>query len=243
MQYLEKIKPSYVDLLMPLKKWKILDVKALKEASEYSGSFSGLYKIISKLEKNLLLDSFTNSWSNEKFVYLSPNGLKALGEKEGGLGLNRDTRFHDFLVSKVARFFAGYAFVKDVYLDFQVKDAFPLLERVPDCLLVGALKSPFKMAVEVELTQKSHERVGQIYRTYSDSKVVNQILYITDKQSIFDAYREHFNQKGGELIKEKFLFLLAKDLSKGRCDLKNEPVYFKGSMTSLNEIFGGAMQR
>ncbi|HAZ12961.1 MAG: hypothetical protein A2X86_09235 [Bdellovibrionales bacterium GWA2_49_15] len=242
MEYLEKIKPSYVDLLMPLKRWKILDVKALKEASEYSGSFSGFYKIVAKLEKNLLLDSFTNSWSNEKFVYLSPNGLKALGENERGLGINRDTRFHDSIVSKVARFFAGYSFVKDVYLDFQIKDAFPLLERVPDCLLVGALKSPFKMAIEVELTQKSQERVTQIYRTYSDSKVVNQILYITDKQSIFDAYKEYFNQ-GGELIKEKFLFLLTKDLSKGRCDLKNEPVYFRGSMTSLSKIFGNPMHR
>ena len=243
MQYLEKINPAYVDLLMPLKRWKILDVKALKEAAEYSGSFSGLYKIIAKLEKNLLLNSFTNSWSNEKFVYLSPTGLKALGENEGGLGINRETRFHDSIVSKVARFFARYSFVREVYLDFQVKDAFPLLERVPDCLLVGSLKSPFKMAIEVELTQKSQERLAQIYRTYSDSKVVNQILYITDKQSIFEDYKEYFNQKGGELIKEKFLFLLSKDLSKGRCDLKNEPVYFKGSMTTLSEIFGGAMQR
>lgn len=240
MHYLEKIKPSYFDLLIPLKKWKILNIKALKEEAEYNGSFSGLYKIITKLEKNLLIDSFVNAWSNEKYVYLMPQGIKALGEDEKSLTINRDQRLHDSLVSKAARELCNYSFIENVYLDYQTREAFPLLERVPDALVTGKLKGPFKMAIEVELTQKSQDRVKQILRTYSDSKVVNQVLYVTDKQTVFNAYTKYLNEKDSEIIKEKFLFLLNKDLVKNGPALQNAPVLFKGKMTDLKTIFESA---
>lgn len=223
---------------MPLKRWRILNIKDLKEEAEYSGSFSGFYKIISKLEKNLLIDSFINSWSNEKYVYLLPNGIKALGEEERVLRINRDLRFHDSIVSKVARHLGSYPFINEVYLDFQTREEFPLLERVPDCLVTGQLKNPFKMAIEVELTQKSRDRVKQIYRTYSDSKVVNQILYITDKMSIIDAYTRFLIELGDSIFKNKFLFLYSKDLAKGKLALESGPVFFNGQTTSLKNLFG-----
>ena len=64
MNYLEKIAPSYFDILNPLLKWRILSVRELKNQSDYRGSQSAFYKIISKLEKNNLIDSFMNSCSN-----------------------------------------------------------------------------------------------------------------------------------------------------------------------------------
>ena len=236
MDFLEKVNPNYLDLLLPLKKWKILNVQSLKTASEYQGTNSGFYKVISKLEKNLLIESFTNMWSSEKFVYLLPKGHHALGIKEGAPTINTDSRFHDAIVSSVARFFEKAHFTKEVYLDFQMKEHFPLLERTPDCLIEGEFKNKFRLAVEVELTQKSLDRLRQIFRTYSSSKVVNQILYITDKKSIFDAYTNFFQQQGGEIIKEKFMFMWATDLSKGKADLAGSPVLFKGKMSSLGEI-------
>ena len=237
MQYLEKIKPSYFDLLYPLRKWKILNVRALKEEAEYHGSFSGFYKIISKLEKNLLVDSFINSWSNEKFIYLLPDGIKALGENELSLNINRELRFHDSIVSKVARDFKSYPHIEEVYLDFQTRQEFPLLERIPDCLVTGNLRNPFSMAIEVELTQKSQDRVKKILKTYSDSKVVNQVLYITDKKTILEAYKKYLFELGSVVLKEKFLFLYTKDLAKGKADLLNSPVHFKNHVTSLSELF------
>jgi hypothetical protein len=238
MEYLEKIKPSYFDLLLPLKQWKILSLKALKEEAEYSGSASGFYKIISKLEKNKLLDSFVNSWSNEKFLYLLPDGIKALGGNERSLGLNRDLRFHDSIVSKVARTFRSYSFVKDVYLDFQARDQFPLLERVPDFIVTGRKEKQFTMAIEVELTQKSQDRVKHIFKTYSDSLVVNNILYIMDKKSMFSTYKNILNQQRGELCSDKFLLMLDKDLVKNGSCLELAPVYFKDQQTTLKNILG-----
>ncbi|OFZ52140.1 MAG: hypothetical protein A2381_19020 [Bdellovibrionales bacterium RIFOXYB1_FULL_37_110] len=239
LEYLEKIMPSYFDLLLPLKQWKILSLRELKEEAKYTGSFSGFYKIISKLEKNMLLDSFINSWSNEKFLYLLPDGIKALGGNEKSLHINRDLRFHDSLVSKVARMIKEFSFVKDVYMDFQAREVFPLLERVPDCVASGFLKKEFVMAIEVELTQKSQDRVKEIFKTYSASKVVNNVLYITDKKSIFNSYRMFLDELGGEICKEKFLLMFGEDLRKMKSDLKLAPIYFKDKLTNLSEVFKG----
>lgn len=237
MQYLEKINPSYFDLLMPLSKWKILNVKALKEESEHHGSFSGFYKIITKLEENRLIDSFINSWSNEKYIYLLPEGIKALGKNDMSLHVNREHRFHDAIVARVARIFNHYPHIENVYLDFQIRHRFPLLERVPDCLITGTLNKSFSMAIEVELTQKSKSRLKTIFNTYSDSKVVNQVLYITDKRSILITYQKYLRELGDHILKEKFLFLYAKDLVKGKTDLFKAPVYINEKQTTLNHLF------
>lgn len=237
MNYLEKISPSYFDILSPLRKWKILSIKSLKEEAGHIGTRSGFYKIVSKLEQNLLIDSFINAWSNEKFVYLGPKGLKALGIEKSALHINRDLRFHDSLVTKVARYFEKLSVINEVFLDFEVRESFPLLERVPDCLVTGQLHGPFHMAIEVELTQKSKERMREIFRTYSDSKVVNQVLYIMDKKSIRDAYLRILDELGSEINQNKFLFLYAPNLSKQKEELINESVIFKNQQTTLKELF------
>jgi Uma2 family endonuclease len=238
LHYLEKINPSYFDLLEPLRRWKILSIKGLKEEAEYAGSFSGLYKIISKLEKSRLVGSFVNSWSNEKYIYLLPDGIKALGANERSLNVNKELRFHDSIVTRVARKFSNYAFINETYLDIHTREVFPLLERVPDALVVGVLNAPITMAIEIELTQKSQDRVKQIFRTYSDSKVVNHILYISDKKRILDTYKKYLEELGGEVLEERFLFLYAKDLAKAKEVLELGPVYFKKRITTLRELFG-----
>ena len=241
MECLEKINPSYFDLLLPLSRWKILSLRDLKKEAEYGGSDSGFYKIISKLEKNLLIDCFYNQWSNEKFVYLSTQGAKALGENVGSLNINRDLRFHDSLVTKVARKFLSYPFVRDLYLDFQIKEAFPVVERTPDCLIHGEKKRPFTLALEVELTRKNQERVKQIFQTYGDSKVVNHVLYITDKKSIFNAYKKYLTQLGGEKLCKKILIMHAKNLARGTFVLERSPVFFNDKDTNLAEVFGPSL--
>lgn len=237
MNYLEKIAPSYLDLLGPLRRWKILDIEALKKASEYQGSASGFYKIISKLEKVALIDSFINSWSNQKFVYLLPDGVKALGENGKGLYINRETRFHDSLVSRVAQYFSSCPFTKQLHLDFEIEEKFPLLERLPDILIEGQHNRPFKMAVEVELTAKSGDRVRQILKSYSDSVAVNNVLYITDKKSILTNYMKHLIELGESISAGKFLFIWEKDLAKKNFNLALSPLFHMQKQTSLKELF------
>lgn len=237
MSYLEQVNPLYIEMLSPLRKWKILSLSDLKKDTEYSGTSSGFYKVVSKLEKAKLIGSFKNPWNNQKYLYLLPKGIEALGENKMSLGVNKDSRFHDSIVSIIGKKVLEIDIFKKLYLDFEIRGSFNLLERIPDLIVEGELKRPFNMALEVELTQKSKQRVVDIFRTYSNSLVVNQILYITDKQSILNSYTKYLNELGGEIAQEKFLFLMAKDLTKGKVDLLDDPLWFKNQQTSLRSIF------
>lgn len=187
MNYLEKVSPSTIEILMPLKDWRILSLADLKLLTGYSRSQSSFYKLISKLEKNNLIESFINSWTNEKFLYLLPDGESVVGS-EKLLPVNRDQRFHDSICTKVALNLNETQFFKEIYLDHNIPKHFPLMDKTPDILVCGANLKDFKIAIEIELTQKSKTRMEDIFKKYSDSKVVNNIIYITDKHHIFSAY-------------------------------------------------------
>lgn len=237
MNYLEKIAPSYFELLMPLRKWRILSVKDLKEQSGHNGSRSSFYKIITKLENNLLIDSFINSWSNEKFIYLMPNAIKVLGDEKKLLPVNRDQRFHDAIVTKIALNFKQYDFVKDIYLDQEIGRNFPLIEKNPDILVEGQLEKDFKLAVEIELTQKNKSRVQEIFRSYSKSIAVNNIIYITDKLGLYKTYLRYLNELKDEINVNKFIFIYEKDLNNKTFNLLNSNALYRGNETSLKQLF------
>lgn len=233
LNYLEKVAPSYFEILNPLLKWRILSVKELKNQSDYSGSQSAFYKIISKLEKNNLVDSFMNSWSNEKFLYLKPAALKALGQEKFLLPVNVDIRFHDAITTKVALFFQSCAFVKEIYLDQEIPKHFPIMEKTPDILIVGEKTKPFKLALEIELTQKNKTRVQDIFKRHGESKIINNIVYITDKKSIFNSYINYLNELSTASDCSKFIFIYEKDLNAKTFNLLNSRALYQGRETSL----------
>jgi hypothetical protein len=237
LNYLEKIAPSYFELLTPLKKWRILSVRDLKEQSGHNGSRSSFYKIITKLENYLLIDSFINSWSNEKFIYLMPNAIKVLGSENKLLPVNRDQRFHDAIVTRIALNFKEYHFVKDIYLDQEIGKIFPLIEKNPDILITGQLKKEFRLAVEVELTQKSKKRVVEIFRSYSQSIAVNNIIYITDKLSLYKTYLRYLDELKEEINTDKFIFIYKKDLNNKTFNIINSKILYQGHETSLKQLF------
>lgn len=236
MNYLEKIAPSYFEILTPLLKWRILSVRELKNQSEYSGSQSAFYKIISKLEKNNLIESFMNHWSNEKFLYLKPNALVALGEEKFLLPINKDIRFHDAIVTKVALYLKTYSFVKEIFLDQEISKQFPLMEKTPDILIQGETNIPFRLAFEIELTQKNKTRVQDILRRHSESKIVNNVVYITDKKSIFNSYLSHLQEMKTSINHSKFIFIYEKDLNAKTFNLLNSKALYGDKETSLREL-------
>lgn len=237
MNYLERIAPSYFELLMPLKKWRILSVKDLKEQSGHNGSKSSFYKIITKLEKNLLVDSFVNSWSNEKFIYLMPNAIKVLGDDKKLLPVNRDQRFHDAITTRIALSLKENDFIKDIYLDQEIGENFPFIERTPDILIEGQLEKSFRLAVEIELTQKNKTRVEEIFISYSKSIAVNNIIYITDKLGLFKTYLRYLSELRDEINTDKFIFIYEKELNNKTFNLINSKAIHSGNETSLKQLF------
>ena len=237
MSFMEKINPSYQELLLPLKEWKILNIRDFKQESDYQGSLPSFYKIVRKLEKYFLIDSFVDSWSNEKFCYLLPDGLKVLGIKNHLFKMNRDNRYHDSLVVKVCRQLRQHLNIESVYLDFKIKEKFPFLSHLPDAMVISDGENSFNLAVELELNQKNKGRIREIFVTYSESQYVNNVIFIFNKESVFRSYRKFFNAQRGELNDGKFLFLLCLDLNKKDCELGNARLIHRGREVSLSELF------
>lgn len=236
MIYLEHISPGYYYILLPLMTWRILSVGDLKRLSGHAGSQSSFYKIVTKLEKNKIVESFQNVWSNEKFIYLLPNGLKLLGDDRAILPVNLDQRFHDSIVTKVALNLSLIPKFSEIYLDHNIPKSFPLMEKTPDILVTGLHPQPFRIAVEIELTQKSKTRLIDIFKSYSASKVINNVIYITDKKSIFEGYSQLINEAGPGLNPARFIFILEKNLNLKVIELTKSKALFKGGETTLHEL-------
>ena len=174
-----------------------------------------------------------NPWSNEKFLYLKPDALKALGQEKALLPVNIDIRFHDAITTKVALFFKSYPFVKDIYLDQEIPKHFPIMEKTPDILIVGEKTKPFKLAIEIELTQKNKTRVLDIFKRHSESKIINNIVYITDKKNIFSSYENYLSELDSSIDCSKFIFVYEKDLNAKTFNLLNSRALYQGRETSL----------
>lgn len=236
MSYLEHILPGYFDFLLPLKTWRILSVSDLKRLSGHTGSQSAFYKIITKFEKNKIVESFQNVWSNEKFIYLLPHGLKLLGDERAILPINLDQRFHDAIVTKVALNLSIIPKFSEIYLDHNIPKSFPLMEKTPDILVTGTHPQPFRIAIEIELTQKSKTRLIEIFKSYSASKVINNVIYITDKKSIFEGYNQLINDSELGLNPARFIFIFEKSLNLKTINLTKSIALFKGGETTLHDL-------
>src|SRR5690606_32455350 len=127
MELLEKVSPSYMTILEPLLNWRILSINDLYDLTSYSKSKGAFYKSIQRFEKLRLIESFKNSWNNEKYVYLLKDGLNLLGTEKALLPVNRDLRFHDSITSKVGLIFNDISFIKAVLIDQNIQNIYPNL--------------------------------------------------------------------------------------------------------------------
>ena len=77
-----------------------------------------------------------------------------MGEDKYILPINLDQIFHDSIVTRVALQLKGVSRIEEVYLDSNIPKYFPVMENTPDILAVGATENSFKLAIEIELSQK-----------------------------------------------------------------------------------------
>ena len=110
------------------------------------------------------------------------------------------------------------------------------MEKTPDVLILGERIKPFKLAIEIELSQKNKTRVQDILKRHSESKIVNNIVYITDKKNIFTSYQGYLNELSGTIDSSKFIFIFERDLNTKTFSILNSKASYRGSETSLSEL-------
>ena len=104
----------------------------------------------------------------------------------------------------------------------------------------------FKVAIEIELTQKSSERVYEKFNQYKDSSYFDYVIYFFRDKSILEAYRRRLKELMMELkddnsrakLSGKILFLYSSQNHHYAPVLENSTMECFGKELSIEKFFG-----
>jgi len=230
--------PSHLQLIEPLVKWKILSLTFLNETSYLTREKnSNFYKTISKLESDGLLEGFIDPNSKEKYVYLTKMGNKTLGANQL-TPVNDVNMYHDSFVSELGYLFSNFPFSKKVVIEHEILQSNPMIGHRPDAYLEGHHKNDFRMALEIELTAKSKERIRELFNYYQKTNFFNNALFIFGHKGTFDTYVRTLEEMTSSFEKQKFLMMYSPNLYRRKYNIFQVNVYHDGKLTTLGKLFG-----
>jgi hypothetical protein len=239
MQMIEGEKLRYI---APLKKWRLLDLDKLKSEGRYHGGGRGFRKLITGLEKSGVIKTTRDNQTRRKFVFLTKSGELQLGSHGSSIGINVDNFDHDSRVSIIAHELLRFDSINEVILEHEIVGDKRIGERnphTPDAVIAGQRKgNKFKMAFELELTQKSSSRLKEKFRHYLDTTVYDYILYFFTSEGLLKSYKKFLNQEYGQAWKSKFMLAINTKLLCRDFKLENTLIEFNEKQASLGELFG-----
>jgi hypothetical protein len=240
----------YQEYLKPLVKWKILDTNSLQSLTKYKGSYVSFCKMMKNLQDHNLICWETIIHRRKRVIYLTREAQKAILPNDPYF-IDDRIIFHDAIVSNIVRSLLGKKYFHDCelpheYIGKNNWNYANILE--PDAILFGNNKGlSFKIAIEVELTQKSKDRITEKINTYIKSEFFDSVIYIFDKRNIFDSYInlvKEIQENSPSLvfkkgIGQKIFFLFKEDLLKFPLDFSENPLFVNGKLRKFREVLDG----
>jgi hypothetical protein len=227
-----------LNYLYPLKKWRLLDLNSLQRESQYPGTYSGFKKLIQKLEKRDVLNSFRLGESRRKYVFLTKRGGAQVGLDSAALNISTETLLHDLKVAQVCRSLLDLRAIKKVELEHEI-----ILEKgknqyTPDALVYFENKGDaFQMAFELELTRKSKSKYLDKISFYLKSNYYDYVLYFFNDRGVMDSYKKHVQGVYGAESFEKILLALNTNMNNKNPKFEESLVFFMGKEVQLKDIF------
>ena len=226
----------HLQFLSPLLKWRILGLKELREEINYPSHPTVFEKLIRRLERAQVINSFRDPWSNQKFIFLSDAGGRILGAGESHLKVTEETMLHDAKVAQFTRLLINRETFYEAKLEHDLSGN--NLTWQPDSILWGKKKGKrFTMAFELELTRKSKSRIREKIRKYLTSTYYDYVLYLFCSENVMRSYQSFILEEfGDEAFKKVLLFWNPSILSRN-LDLTQGVGFFKSQEVSFNDIF------
>ncbi len=222
----------YEDIINLLGQWKVMDMKSLKEMCSYDVQYYNLLHKVRKLENHGLVKGILLGKKN-KHIFLTNKGLQYT-PYDKTYEICDENITHDVIVGKVLKellrlesFFNGKMF-HQIISDKILPDAEIEGQKDGEC---------YRLALEIELTQKSQDRVKGKYRQYARGNVFNYGLFITNKMTLFKAYKKYLEEMKSE-IQESIILLYDRKLTEINFDYQSSECFYMGQMTSFKELFG-----
>ena len=232
----------HLSYLHPLKNWRILDLQSMFELSEFPGSFSYFKRIILSLESKKVIKSFQDPYSLKKYLHLTQSGEEQVGAKEGHPSVADDTRLHDCKAIEICKAMLKMPTVKTIELEHQLvnRSNFRTTYKVcPDALIYGERKgSKFKMAFELELTQKTKAKYIPKIDQYLESSAYDYALYFFHNPGVLESYKDNIKEAHGDKAFSKIMLASNTTLLSKNFDLIKTKITFQNKEVDIEELFG-----
>ena len=226
---------DHLKFMEPLGKWRILDLKGLRELGEYPNHASVFRKTVSRLEKARIIQSFIDPWSKRKFVYLTEMGEKLFNGEDSPITIHNETRLHDARVIELVRILLKYDLFTDVELEHEYHGFSAHLR--PDAILKAKVaKKDINVALEVELTGKSDSRVYDKIEYYLNTKYFSNVIYFFCNETLCKRYQRKIFELFGREAFEKIILIWNPSLLTGKINMSRGGGYYKNKEKSIHEI-------
>ncbi|HAZ13906.1 MAG: hypothetical protein A2X86_13015 [Bdellovibrionales bacterium GWA2_49_15] len=232
----------HLSYILPLKNWRILDLQSIFELSKFPGNFKAFKRIILNLESKNVIKSFQDPYSKRKYLHLTQDGETHVGAKEGQISVADETRLHDCKAIEICKAMLKLQTVKNIELEHQLanRSNFKTTYRVcPDALIYGERKgSKFKMAFELELTQKTKAKYIPKIDQYLESSAYDYALYFFHNPGVLESYKDNIREAHGDKAFGKIMLAHNSTLLSKTFEFIKTKIYFQNKEVDIEELFG-----
>lgn len=228
---------GHLNYLTPLLKWRIMDIKSLKEMSSFPKNYYSFCRLVRSMEEKAILKSKRDPDNKKKYVYLTELGERALAGDEGSTCINPETLKHDKWVSEIIQGLMLRGWIHDFKLEHEIKSrGIRSMSQVliPDAVLYGEKNQvQYSMAFELELNQKIYPRIVEKVRQYAHGKDYDYCLYLFPNPRLLKSYLQVIQQKVSEEYQSQFMLFWGDESTK----LEDFSGFALGKEMRLCELF------
>lgn len=247
---------SNIEIMNVLDKWGVLTLRNLQKQIFFDISLNGLRRKIHKLAVEDYVQISRLDIKNEIIVLPTKKSLDQL--KSNRSSIDETMVYHNLLISilgteLITRENVFYFKLPHEYQSSRIPPAFNTATGslgpyiAPDAHLgVSHNEKTFKVAVEVELTQKSSDRVFEKFNQYKDSSYFDYVIYFFKSKSILNAYRKKLSEMVMDIKSErdskrltgKIIFLYSSQKHQYGSILENATMECLEKELSIEKFFG-----
>lgn len=238
-----------VDIMNALEKWGVLTIRNLHNLLCSKITIRALRRKVHNLAKADYLQISRLDSNNEMIIIPTKKSLNQL--KSNRTIIDESMIYHNLFISLLGHELTTRQNVTFYNLPHEYRKS-----RTP--VTLGSAIEPdayiglkhndkiSKVALEVELTQKSSDRVFEKFKQYKDSLYFDYVIYFFQSESILNAYKRRLNEFVNEFkldidrnqITGKIIFLYSDQNHQYGSILENSSIECQNRAISIDKFFG-----
>jgi hypothetical protein len=246
---------SNIEIINALDKWGVLTLRSLHQQLTSNISIHGLRRKIHRLALEEFVSISRLDIKNEMIILPTKKTLNHL--KSPRTSIDESMVYHNLFISILGielmnRENVHYYKLPHEYQTSRIPNAFNPTNSLelalsPDAYLgINHNEKIFKVAIEVELTQKSSDRVYEKFIQYKESAYFDYVIYFFKSKSILNSYRRRIqellmetkNETGNRNLNGKIIFLYSSQNHQYGSILSNSTMECATKELSIEKFFG-----